>query len=204
MRFCGWCGAVAAAALACGICGGCGGDAGPAGEPGPPGEPGPAGAQGPRGEPGPAGAQGPQGEPGPAGAPATCPAGAVPIGGRACIETSGTTALAAALAPLAGSPADAAAAHCAARGARACTAAEVRRAFLCYAHDAGRFCPPGAPAGVSLGPVRCWTTSDVAVTGDGPSALHASRLDGTRLVFETDAEVAALPDCPEYRCCRDL
>jgi hypothetical protein len=126
------------------------------------------------------------------------------IGSRVCLEKVGTTSPAAETSVLGEAIADRAAAHCALRGRRLCSAAEVRRAFLCYAHDDGRFCAPGVDTAQDLGELRCWTTADIVLTADGHSALHASRLDGTRLVFETDAEIADLPDCPEYRCCHDL
>ncbi len=186
---------------------GCEGDRGASGVEGPVGPAGPEGRPGPAGAVGPEGPAGPRGPAGPAGAPAeasTCPADTLPIGAGVCLERSGTTTPAGETAALNGQPADVAAAHCALRGRRACVAAEVRRAFLCYAHDAGRFCPPDAPSGQSLGALRCWTTADVTLTPDGPSALHATRADGTRLVFETDEEVQAHPACPEYRCCVDL
>ena len=41
-------------------------------------------------------------------------------------------------------------------------------------------------------------------TAAGIEPLYASRLDGTRLVFETETDIEALVDCPEYRCCHDL
>ena len=85
-----------------------------------------------------------------------------------------------------------------------CTVAEVRRAFLCHAHNAGHWCPPEAEAGASLGPIRCWLTADVVSTPDGIGPVYASRLDGTRLVLESQADIAALADCPEFRCCTDL
>jgi len=100
--------------------------------------------------------------------------------------------------------ADAATAACAAEGRRPCAAAEVRRAFVCYSHDAGRWCPAEAPIGRSLGELRCWTTADLLPDGAGHSAAHATRDNGTALVFENDTQVDTHADCPEYRCCVDL
>lgn len=168
--------------------------------------PGATGAQGPAG---PMGPQGPKGEPGEKGEPGSpavtepqdCPAGTAPVGAGVCIETSGTTTLDGLFADLSASVIDSASAHCATRGRRLCTSAEVRRGFLCYAHNAGRWCPPDAPSGVSLGPIRCWATSDVVSTADGVESVFASRVDGTRLELESETEMAAHVDCPEYRCC---
>lgn len=187
---------------ACAAVAGCTGDGGPAGEIGP---------EGPRGPQGPSGESGPQGEPGPKGEPgedglssvSECPSDTQPIGSGACIETSGTTTSSPAVASLGESVADRATAMCSVKGRRLCTAAEVRRAFLCYGHDAGRWCPPDAPSGVSLGPIRCWATADVVATVDGVESLFVSRVDGTRLDLETETEMAAHVDCPEYRCCLD-
>ena len=80
----------------------------------------------------------------------------------------------------------------------------VRRAFLCYAHNGGRWCPPEAPPVGDLGSIRCWTTADIITTPDGLSPAHVSRENGTRLILESDTEIAADPTCPEYRCCLDL
>jgi hypothetical protein len=180
----------------------CEGDRGTAGATGPQGPPGPAGPSGPPGEAGPGG---PAGPPGPAGSRvAECPADTLPIGSSVCLEKAGTTAPAASTAVLGEQLADRGAAHCALQGRRLCSAAEVRRGFLCYAQNLGRFCAPGVDTAQDLGELRCWTTADISLTPDGPSALHATREDGTRLVFETDDEVVVHPDCPEYRCCHDL
>jgi hypothetical protein len=126
------------------------------------------------------------------------------VGGRACIERSGTTTAEPAAAALAGDLSLAGAAHCSARGMRLCSADEVRRALLCYGHDAGRWCPPEAEAGASLGPIRCWLTADVVSTPEGIGPVYASRLDGTRLLLEGEVEALAHADCPEFRCCTDL
>lgn len=183
----------------------CSGADGQSGAVGPQGEQGPIGPAGPAGPRGAPGERGEQGAPGAVPVlPAECPPATLPIGADVCVESVGTTVLGAEFDALAASPIDAAAAHCAAEGRRLCTSAEVRRAFLCYAHNAGRFCPPGAPAGVSVGPIRCWATADVAATADGVESLFASRVDGTRLLLETETEVAAHIDCPEFRCCLDL
>jgi hypothetical protein len=182
---------------------GCSGDDGSAGPAGP------AGPKGETGAVGPTGPRGPQGEPGsPGSAPVpverSCPDATLPVGGNVCIERAGSTTLAPEATPLEGDPALAGAGHCSVRGMRLCSTDEVRRALLCYGHDAGRWCPPEAEAGVSLGPIRCWLTADVVSTAEGIGPVYASRLDGTRLVLESEAEIANLADCPEFRCCTDL
>lgn len=182
---------------------GCSGDDGAAGPVGP------AGPRGETGAAGPVGPRGPQGEPGVPGSAANpvdkaCPPGTLAVGGRVCIERTGTAALAPEAAALAGDPSLGGSAHCNAHGMRLCSTDEVRRAFLCYGHDAGHWCPPEAEAGASLGPIRCWLTADVVSTPDGIGPVYASRLDGTRLLLETESEALAHADCPEFRCCTDL
>lgn len=193
--------------LACAGVMGCSGDAGRTGEAGPAGPRGPAGRDGPEGPAGERGAQGAPGVGAPSAAPSAapeCPPGTAPIGAGVCVETAGTSSADPSVEPLAGSASDQASALCTLKGRRLCDTAEARRAFLCYGHDAGHWCPPGAPSGVSLGPIRCWATADVVATAAGIEPLYASRLDGTRLVFETETDIEALVDCPEYRCCHDL
>lgn len=182
---------------------GCAGDDGATGSVGPPGPEGPAG---------PAGPAGPRGERGPAGqdgapassAPAECPSATVPIGGGVCLDSSPTDPSSADREALSANVVDVGSAACAARGGRLCTVAEVRRAFLCYAHNSGRWCPREAESGVSLGPIRCWLTADVVSSPDGIGPVYASRLDGTRLLLEPEAEALSHADCPEFRCCTDL
>ncbi len=190
--------------FALGLCAaGCSGDDGAAGAAGPTGAQGPAGPAGPageRGEPGPAGRDGAPGS----SAAKTCPAGTVAVGGGVCVDTSPASLPGSGVDALSGEFADLGSATCSARGARLCTVAEVRRAFLCHAHNAGRWCPPEAEAGVSLGPIRCWLTADVVSTAEGIGPVYASRLDGTRLLLETETEALAHADCPEFRCCTDL
>lgn len=126
------------------------------------------------------------------------------MGGGVCIETAPATPPSSGFDPLSADLADLGSATCSARGARLCSVAEVRRAFLCHAHNAGHWCPPDAEAGASLGPIRCWLTADAVSTAEGIGPVYASRLDGTRLVLESQADIAALADCPEFRCCTDL
>lgn len=175
---------------------GCTGDRGATGAAGP---------QGERGPQGPVGERGPEGRPGASGslpAIAECPSGTLPVGSSVCIDTSAT-----APAPRADAlegHGDQLAAACAVQGRRACSSQEVRRAFLCYAHNGGRWCPPEAPPVGDLGSIRCWTTADLVATADGYSAAHLTRENGTRLVVDNDEQVDLRPDCPEYRCCLDL
>ena len=175
---------------------GCTGDRGASGVAGPQGERGP---QGPAGERGPAG---PQGPPGSQHGTSACPPETLPLGGGVCIDTAPTLAPSDVMSL--SSHADRGAAACSTAGRRLCRADEVRRAFLCYSHDRGRWCPPDAPADGRLGELRCWTTADLVATADGYSAAHLTRENGTRLVVDNDEQVDLRPDCPEYRCCLDL
>jgi len=179
----------------------CDGGRGPAGSAGIEGPRGPVGPAGPSGPPGPVGPAGPRGEPAPPTERATCPDDTLPIGAGVCIATQATPPV---VAEGLRGHADSATAACAAEGRRLCTAAEVRRAFVCYSHNAGRWCPSDAPFGRSLGALRCWTTSDLLPDGAGHSAAHATRDNGTALVFENDTQVDTHVDCPEYRCCAEL
>lgn|GEM_PF-2880183 len=179
----------------------CDGERGPAGSAGTEGPRGPVGPAGPSGPVGPAGPPGPPGEPAPPTERAACPDDTLLIGAGVCIAARATPPV---VAEGLRGHADSATAACAAEGRRLCTAAEVRRAFLCYSHDAGRWCPPTAPLDRPLGSIRCWTTSDLLPDGAGHSAAHATRDNGTALVFENDTQVDTHVDCPEYRCCAEL
>jgi hypothetical protein len=179
----------------------CDGERGPAGSAGIEGPRGPVGPAGPSGPVGPAGPPGPPGAPDPPIERAACPDDTLPIGAGVCIAALATPPV---VAEGLRGHADSATASCAAEGRRLCTAAEVRRAFLCYSHNAGRWCPPNVPLDRPLGSIRCWTTSDLLPDGAGHSAAHATRDNGTALVFENDTQVDTHVDCPEYRCCMDL
>lgn len=180
-------------------CTGATGPAGPEGERGPIGSVGPPGPAGAKGEKGDKGAPGDQN----ASAPPLCPDDTVGIGQRVCLERR-SAVRPEDVAPLFGQPADAIAAWCTRRSRRPCTAAEFRRAFVCYANNAGEHCPPDAELGVDIGPIRCWTTSEVVADPNRAIALHATKIDGTHMILEDDEAIADYPDCPEYRCCLDL
>lgn len=182
----------------------CSGEKGPQGETGPRGPQGAAGPTGLRGERGPTGERGEKGEPGDNAMPIVrnCPAGTVDIGTSVCIELAGVVDPVE-VRELSGSLADSYVAWCTGRGRRACSLREVRQAFLCYANDRGRFCEPGLDEVVDIGSPRCWTTSDADPNIDDGSAIHATRIEGTRLLLEGDAAVRGHPSCPEFRCCLD-